>query len=405
MPTYQYKARDEEGRLISGRMDVSGEQELQDRLESSGFFLVKFNQERKDVMNEDIMKKFMPVTDQDLYALTVQLANTVSTGLPLLISLRSIADGCRNKKLVGVLESIIEDLKSGSSFSEALKRSPKVFSKFFTSMVELGETSGTLPKVLLNLSDYIKKEMEIKRKVMSAMAYPMVLVVVATGLVSYLLIHVMPQFVSIYSEEGLTLPLMTRLLIGFSAAFASHWYIIVIAVIGLVVGFRLFVRNEFGRAFVDKTILNLPLVGKVIKVHCTKRFVDGLYLLYSSGLPILKALHIVKSIIHNRYLENIVEALWVHIAAGRDLTSYLSLTDFFRPDILAMIRSGEEGGTLQNMLQKISEIYYDEVNHSVEFLISSFEIAVILSMGIGVGFVAIALIFPIIMLGRGLMAQ
>lgn len=391
--------------MISGRMDVSGEQELQDRLESSGFFLVKFSQERSNVLNEDIVKKFMPVTDRDLYALTVQLANTVSTGLPLLISLRSIADGCRNKKLAGVLESTIEDLKSGSSFSEALKRHPRVFSKFYTSMVELGETSGTLPKVLLNLSEYIKKEMEIKRKITSALAYPMVLVVVATALVSYLLIHVMPQFINIYSEEGLTLPLVTRLLMNFSGVFSTHWYIFVIAVIGLVVGFRLFVRNEFGRTFVDKSILSLPLVGKVIKVNCTKRFVDGLYLLYSSGLPILKALDIVKSIIHNRYLENIVEALWVHISAGRDLTSYLSLTDFFRPDILAMIRSGEEGGTLQNMLQKISEIYYDEVNNSVEFLISSFEIVVILTMGIGVGFVAIALIFPIIMLGRGLMAQ
>ena len=386
--------------MISGRMDVSGEEELQTRLESSGFFLVKFSLEKKPVLTQDLTKTFLPVTLRDLYTLTLQLANTVGTGVPLLVSLGSILRGCKSKKLATVLETVIEDLKSGSSFSEALGKHPSVFSKFYSSMVELGEASGTLPKILYSLAEYIKKEMEIKRRITFAAIYPALLTLIGTGLVAYILIYIMPQFVEIYVEQKAGLPLPTLMLFGLSNLLTKYWYLVLVVVAGIVVGLRLFGLSDYGRLTIDRLKLKIPVIGKVIKQICAMRFIDGLYLLYTSGLPILKALNIVKSIIRNRHLEKIVDALWVHISVGKDLASYLTLTDFFPPDILAMIKSGEESGTLQKMLDKASVIYHEEVNYSIEGLISAFEIGIILVMGIGVGFVAIAILFPIFRLAE-----
>ena len=405
MPIYQYKARDEEGRLISGRMDASGEKELEKRLEDSGFFLVKFSLEKGNLLSEDIVKKFLPITLRHLYALTLQLANTISAGVPLLASLCSIAEGCKNKKLETVLEKVTEDLRSGSSLSEALGKHPDVFSKFYTSMVGIGEASGTLPKILYGLAEYIKKEMEIKRRVISAIIYPVVLTLIGTGLVVYVLVYIIPQFIEIFSEQKIPLPLPTLILVTLSNFLVKYWSGLLLVLAGALVIFRLFVLSDYTRLVIDRLKLRIPVFGKVIKKICAKRFIDGLYLLYTSGLPILEALNIVKSILRNRYLEKIIGSLWVHISVGKDLSSYLSLTEFFPPDIVAMIRSGEESGTLEKMLEKASVIYQDEVNYALEGLISAFEIGIILVMGVGVGFVAMAILFPMFRLSQAVIAK
>lgn len=201
MPTYQYKARGEEGRLITGRMSASSETELQSRLEKNGFYLVNCSIEKLNIFEEDIVNKFLPISLRSIYTITLQLANTVETGMPLLVSLRVIADNCKNKKLEHVLKSVIRDLESGSSFSEALVKHPSVFSKFYTSMVELGESSGTLPKVLTNVAEYIKKEIEVKRKIVSAMVYPIILSIVGISIVVYILTNILPTFIQIFLNQ------------------------------------------------------------------------------------------------------------------------------------------------------------------------------------------------------------
>jgi type II secretory pathway component PulF len=405
MPIYQYKARDEKGNTITGRIDASGEEELEKRLESSGFFLVKFSLAKKNLLNEDIVQRFLPVTRRDLYTFTLQLANTVDSGVPILTSLQSISEGCKHKKLISVLQMVIADLNSGSNLSEALNRHPHIFSKFYTSMVELGEASGSLSKVLYSLAEYIKKEMEIKQRIIFAIIYPTVLVVAGIGLVSYLLIYVMPQFITIFEEEGVILPLPTRILLGLSNLISKHWYLVLAAIMLVVIGFKFFVRKDYGRLIIDRIKLRIPVIGGVIKKICVKRFIDSLYLLYASGLPILTALNIIKSMLNNRHLEKVIETLSIHMSAGKDLVSYLRLVEFFPPDILTMIKSGEESGSLQTMLDKISGIYHDEVRYSIEGLISTFEIGIILSMGIGVGFIATAILFPIFRLSRAIMGR
>jgi type IV pilus assembly protein PilC len=400
MPTYQYKARGEEGRLITGRMSASGETELQSRLERNGFYLVSCSVERLNILEEDIINRFLPITQRSLYTVTLQLANTVETGMPLLVSLRAIADNCKNKKLERVLKAVIRDLESGSSFSEALNKHPSVFSKFYTSMVELGEASGTLPKILSSIAAYIKREIEIKRKIVSAMIYPLILTIVGLGIVVYILTNILPTFIKIFEESEVTLPLPTVILVAISNFLTQYWYILIGLLVGLAVSYRFFVMTEYGRFTVDKLKLRIWLIGEILKKVSAKRFIDSLNLLYTGGLPILSALNIVRSLLGNRSLEKMIDALWVHISKGKELASYLAMTDFFPPDILAMIRSGEESGSLGKMLEKASAIYEDEVNYAIEIFISAFEIFIILALGVGVGFIAMAILFPIMRLSQ-----
>lgn len=400
MPTYQYKARGEEGRLITGRMSATNEAELQSRLERNGFYLVSSSVEKLNILEEDIINRFLPISLRSLYTITLQLANTIETGMPLLVSLRVIADNCKNTKLEKVLKTVIKDLESGTSFSEALNKHPSVFSKFYISMVELGEASGTLPRILANIAEYIKREMEIKRKIVSAMVYPSILTLVGVSIVIYILTNILPVFIKIFMEAKVDLPLPTQILIAISNALTHYWFIILAVLIGGVVGFRFFVKSEYGRFIVDKFKLKIWLIGEILKKISAKRFIDSLNLLYTGGLPILSALNIVRSLLGNRALEKMIDALWVHISKGKDLASYLAMTDFFPPDILAMIRSGEESGSLGKMLDKCSTIYEDEVNYAIELFISSFEIATILALGLGVGFIALAILFPIMRLSQ-----
>lgn len=400
MPTYQYKARGEEGRLVTGRMSASSETELQSRLERNGFYLVSSSVEKLNVLEEDIINKLLPISLRSIYTITLQLSNTVETGMPLLVSLRVIADNCKSKKLEQVLKTIIKDLESGTSFSEALNKHPKIFTKFYISMVELGEASGTLPKILNNIAEYIKREIEIKRQVVSAMVYPIILSLVGTGIVVYILTSILPVFIKIFEESKVSLPLPTIILVTLSKFLINYWYILIGILFGGIIAFRFYVKTEYGRFTVDKWKLKVPLIGEILKKISAKRFIDSLNLLYTGGLPILSALNIVREILGNRSLEKMIDALWVHISKGKELASYLAMTDFFPPDILAMIRSGEESGSLGKMLDKCSAIYEDEVNYAIELFISSFEILVILALGVGVGFIAMAILFPILRLSQ-----
>jgi len=395
MPTYQYKARDDQGRLITGKVDAASEGELRKRLDSSGLMLVQFSLQQRDVLNEDFIQRYLPVSLKQLYTVTLQLANTTESGVPLLESLRSIIEGCPSKKLVVALKSIMGHIETGKTFTEALSLHTDIFSNFYIRMVELGEAAGTLPKILFGLADYIKREMEIKRRVTLAMIYPAIICLVGSSLVGYILINIMPQFVEIFLQEGVELPMQTKILLGFSSFLINYWYIMLAIVVFLFVGLKSLASSEKGRLAIDTGMLKVPIISKFIKKICSTRFLDGLYLLYTSGLPIIKALGIVKAIVHNKYLEQMIDSLGAHVAEGRDLAGYLVLTDFFAPDIIAMIKTGEETGSLEKMLEKASAISHDEINYAVEGLVSALEIGIILIMGMGVLFLAMAMIFPL----------
>jgi len=387
MPTYQYKARDEQGRLITGKVDVATENELRKRLDLSALILVHFTEQKRDFFNEDFIQRYLPVTLKQLYTITLQLGNTTDTGVPLLESLRSIIEGCSSKKLAEALKSIVQDLESGKNFTESLSKHKNIFSEFYVRMVELGEAAGTLPTTFFGLAEYIKREMEIKRRVILAMIYPIILALVGTALVGHILVNIMPQFIEAFIQEGIELPIQTQILVGLSNFLINYWYLMIAIVAGFFFSIWSLMKTDRGKLTVDRAMLKIPIVSGFIKKVCATRFLDGLYLLYTSGLPIIKALGIVKAIVHNKHLEHIIDSLGVHISEGKNLASYLISTDFFAPDIIAMTKTGEETGTLEKMLEKASAISHDEIDYAVEGLVSLLEVGIILVMGFGVLFV------------------
>lgn len=279
MPSFKYKARDDDGHQISGKVEVANEEELRRRIESSGFFLVECAQERGGLLGGDLFQKFQKVGIKDLYKFTVQLHNTVGTGVPLLTSLQTIILGSQNKKMVRVINEVIDDLREGSSLSKAFKKHPKVFSDFYVSMVELGESSGKLAETIGSLATYIKRDMEIKQRIGAAMAYPVCVAVLGSGIVTYILVCILPQFIDVFAKEKAALPLPTMLLIGLSNAVTHYWYVLIIVIISAIISFRFLLKTEMGHLFFDRLALRAPVIGSVIKKICAKRFIDGLYLL------------------------------------------------------------------------------------------------------------------------------
>ena len=400
MPIYSYKARDEEGRLLTGRIEADNEGDLQVKLKNLGFLLTYFAVERQNILKEDILQRFRSITLKDKYTLTVQLANTIDAGVPIMSALSSIIEECRNKKLTTVLEDIRQDLKSGFSFSGAMAKHPKVFSKFFIGMLELGENSGRTASVLYEMAEYIKREMDIKQRVISVIIYPAILASVAIILVTYILTYIMPKFVEIYASARIDLPLPTRVLIELSNLLTHYWYILIGIIAAIDVGMRLIAATKVGRLRLDHFKLRMPIFGNLFRKLCIYQFIQALYLLYNSGLPIMSALQIIEEVVQNKEMSNVVSTLGKHLAKGEALVEYLRLVDFFPSDVLAMIKVGEEGGKLGPALGKVCEIYRDEINYTITRLVSLIEPAIIVLMGVGVGFLAMSILYPIFKLSK-----
>ncbi len=404
MPIFLYKARDEEGRIIGGKIDAASEEDLQTRLSSIGFILTRFTIEKKNILKEDLFARFETIKLKEKYTLTIQLANTVDAGVPIMSALSSIIEACTNTKLRKVLEKIRADLNSGIALCEALKKHPGVFSNFYSSLVELGESSGNLSKVLYELAAYIKRDIETRRKIASTIMYPTILAIVAISVASFLLINIVPKFVEVFKSAGASLPLPTVILLTISdivnKILVRYWYLTASAVVGIALGFRAIGATKKGRLKIDQIRLRLPIFGSLVRKLCIYRFTEALRLLYNSGLPIMKALKIIEEVVQNKEMENIVTALSRHLAKGEDLVSYLKLVDFFPSDVIAMIKVGEEGGKLGVVLEKVTEIYRDEINYTIERLVALLEPTIILIMGLGIGFLAMAILFPIFQLSH-----
>ncbi len=402
MPNYIYKVRDAEGKFITGKISYADEEGLRQKLEDMGFFVISIFKEKKNALQEDVVGALIPIGIKEILTLTIQLANTIEAGVPLLTSLQTIVQETKHKKLSQVLEGIIRDLKSGSSLSEALSKYPKVFSPFYVNMVQLGENTGNLPQVLYRLAEYIKRQAEIRRKVISALIYPAIISVVAITLIVFILVKIMPQFIKIFKEENIVLPVQTQILLFLSNLFTRYWYILAGLVAGTFIGFRFLKASPFGRLLIDKAKLHLPLFGKLFSKVYMNRFIEALSVLYNSGLPIMRALRIVEDVIGNLVYSQRIRSFSSHVAKGGDISEFMKMLGFFTPDVLMMVKAGEESGTLGQSLEKVAQIYREEIDETIERTLSMFEPLLILVMGGIVGFMVTAILFPIFKLTQAL---
>jgi type IV pilus assembly protein PilC len=336
------------------------------------------------------------VTAKDLQIFTRQLATMIDAGLPLVQCLDILANQTENKSFKKILASVKNSVEQGATFSDALRRHPKVFDELYVNLVQAGEIGGILDTILNRLAVYIEKAVKLRGQLKSAMYYPIGILVVAIGVIAVMLVKVIPTFEGLYRDMGnAKLPAPTQVVIGISHAFMNRWYIFVGTIAALVIGIPAIRRTEGGREATDRVLLHLPIVGPVLRKIVVARFTRTLGTLLASGVPILDALDICARTSGNRVVQAAILRAKEKISEGHDMAGPLAESRVFPTMVVQMIGVGEQTGAMDQMLQKIADFYEEEVDAAVSGLTSLIEPVMMAFLGVVVGGLIVAMYLPI----------
>jgi type IV pilus assembly protein PilC len=340
------------------------------------------------------------IKERDIIVFTRQFASMYNAGIPIVQGLDIMSKQTENKNLREIVGRVKGDVEAGTTLAEAMKKHPKAFDDLYVNLVAAGETGGVLDSVLQRLAVYIEKAMKLKKKVKGAMIYPAVVMFIAVLVVAVIMIFVIPVFGRVFSEMGVALPLPTQLVINFSNFLSGIGGLIVFFVIvGSVVAFRQYRKTTVGHMNTDKLFLKIPIIGELIKKVAVARFSRTLGTLISSGVPILDGLEICAKSAGNKVVEKVVFEVKRDVSAGKTVSEPLAKSDVFPPMVVQMISVGEATGSLDQMLSKIADFYDDEVDNSVQNLTVLLEPAMMVFLGVVIGFIVVALYMPIFKLG------
>jgi general secretion pathway protein F len=395
--TFTYEATTREGNIITGTIEVASERLAIDRIQEMGYFPLKI---QKRVEGESLFQRVLlmlegGVKEKDIMTFTYQLGVLLEAGFPLDRSLSILSGLSEKKKLKELIADLISHVRSGKAFSEALSRFPSVFPPFYVNMVKAGEVGGFLEETISRLVVYLENSESIKSDVRSALIYPSLLSFVGGTAIVILLTFVIPQFTKIFSDMGQALPLPTVILLAISDGMLEYWWLILIVVSGVVFGIRKYIRSENGRRQWDGFKFRLPVFGKLFKETAVARFSRTLGTLLNSGVPILNALQIVQGTLGSDRISEAIAAVKESARRGRGISEPLANTNIFPPIAVHMITVGEETGKLDEMFMKIADRFDIEVRNTIKRMLALLEPALILIMGIVVGFIVISMLMAI----------
>jgi type IV pilus assembly protein PilC len=390
MPEYEYKGKTLAGTQVTGVLKAKNQQDLERILRRNRILTTTVRRKPSQIA----IKFGTGIRRQDISRFTRQFATMIGSGLPMIQCLEILAAQVESKEMRKVIISVKDSVQGGSTLADALARHPKVFDQLYTNMVEAGEMGGALDVILVRLATYREKADGLIRKVKGAMMYPSVIVVVATGVTIAMLTFIVPVFAKMFAGLGSELPAPTLAVLAISGFLKSSFYFIIIGLVALIVGFKLYVRTPSGRLNVDKVKINLPLIGTLIRKSAISRFSRTLGTLLSSGVSILEALEITAKTAGNRVVHDAIRRSVVSIAEGDTITSPLKESGVFPPMVTQMISVGEKTGGLDDMLNKIADFYDEEVDAAVAALTSIIEPVIIVIMGAVIGGILIAMYLP-----------
>jgi len=404
MPLYTYKGLSAEGRGLAGVIDADSPRNARQRLRSNGIYptVVREHQAAgaRPGLATPLPSSRALLGKQELALLTRHLATLLDAGLPLVEALSVLIEQSVEETAKQVLARIREHIREGRAFSKALESFPGDFSQVYINMVRTGETAGTLETVLGRLADYLDQQLELKNRIANAIIYPAIMLFVGTGVLCFLMIFVVPRIMTVFNEMQQALPWPTVMLIAVSGFLADYW-IILLSVILLVGGALARVAmTPAGRAFFDRLRLGLPLVANVVRMVCTSRLAGTLSAMLANGVPFLDALDIAKGVMNNRVLEQAVARAQNNIREGESVADPLKRSGVFPPLATHMIAVGERSGALEEMLEKVSRIYDSEVNRIMTRLTSLLEPVMVLTMGVIVFFIVLAVLLPIFQMNQ-----
>lgn len=397
MPMYSYKVRDKAATIHNGQMEAADERDLRRKLDEMEYFIIDYSRltSEKVFLFKSISFGLGHASYTDLALISWQLFTLLNAGLTLSNSLTIIINQTKNEVLKTALSRVYSRVEAGSTFSDALKESPKVFSRFYVQMVNAGEVGGVLDEMLKRLAIYYERQAEISSKIKSAMIYPALLLTVSCGVIMFLVMFVLPQFSSIFKEIGVSLPVPTLMLLSFSAMLRTYWLMFIAAAFGIYsLGWVLVNTDQGGYQF-DLLKLKLPVVGGLINKSVTVQFTQTLSTLVSAGIPILSALDVVTDTIGNKAIIKVLKKVSSFVEQGKPIAQPLDESRMFPDMLINMIRVGEETGSLSNMLDKIGEFYYKDVNNAVEYFTKMIEPTLMVIMAGIIGFITTSIFLPL----------
>lgn len=406
MQKYAYYALNREGKQVFGVIAADNQALALNDIRSLGLFPTNVREATKGDERRAARKKkgldelyFGGVKTKELVVMTRQLSTLIDAGLPLLRSVNVLIAQLKPCKLRDILREIASDVQSGSTFAEALAKHPKQFDRLYVNMVRAGEVGGLLETVLQRLAIFMERREALKRRVKGALIYPIAVILIAGGIVSFLLLKVVPVFADIFTEFGGDLPAPTKVLIAAGDFMIYKWWILLTALCWTIIGLKLAMRSRQIKRVFDRIILKVPLIGDLVTKVAVARFARTLGTLITSGVPILQALKITRETIGNEVIQNAVDTVHESVKEGDTIAAPLDKSKVFPPMVVNMIDVGEETGSLDAMLVKVADIYDAEVENAVDAMLSLLEPLIIIVLGGIIGFIVVALYLPIFTLG------
>ena len=398
MPVYEYTALDAQGRKTRGVVDADGPPTARQKLRTAGVFPVALKEVEvaSKVPSPSISWRFKRVRPPEIAAMTRQLATLTGAGFPLVAALESLIPQTASHAFKTRLTRIKDAIVEGNSFAGALSLYPDLFPPVYISMVQAGESSGTLEIVLERLADIAEKQEALRNRLRSALAYPVLMTLVGVMVLFFLLVYIVPGITKIFSEMNQMLPGPTRALIFISQMSQIYWWAGVLTVLFGLLGFRGVSRTDNGRRFLDKVLLGVPGIGLLTRKLITVRVARTLGSLLENGVTLISALDIVKNIAGNRLYFDAIEDATNGVGKGQGLSESLSVSGIFPPLALQMIQVGEQSGELETMLGRIATVFEQEVESRILSLTAMLEPVMILVMGATVGFVVLSICLPIL---------
>jgi type II secretory pathway component PulF len=397
MPNYSYQAINENGNTITGAVDAESGQVANSILAARGLVPIKLTLQQTDASESFIFKikaLIGKVKISDLILFTKQFRSMMSAGVPILRIMQVLEAQTESKILREAITNIIQDIKQGSTISDALEKHPNVFSHLYCSMVRAGEISGNVTSVLERLIYIIEHEAKIKADIKSALQYPFIVLIALSIAFIILLTYVVPQFVTLFSKSGLVLPWPTKVAMFLHTYLSNYWYILLAMIIIISFGLSSYFKTRSGRLLKDAFILEIPILGPLFKKAAMSRFASIFAILQTSGVPVMQSLSILSATIGNAAISKAFDYVRDRIEEGAGISNPLKSAKYFTPMVIDMIAIGEESGNIDEMLREIAKHYDDEVEYAVKGLSDAIGPILIIGLAAVVGFFALAIFMP-----------
>lgn len=400
MPVYDYQALDSKGKNVTGIIDADGAQAARQKIRAMGSFPVTVKEVTEGGSSEktrgpSLQGLFSRVTPAHVSLWTRQLATLTGAGFPLVTALTTLVSQTKTQGFTKIAARIKDSIVEGNSFASALTLYPSVFSQIYINMVRAGETSGTLEIVLQRLADIMEKQQELKSRIQTAMAYPILMTAVGTLVLFFLMTFVVPNITTIFEDMNQALPPPTRFLIAASGLFKSYWWLLVVLLVAALVALKIFRKSEHGLVVTDRLMLTMPIMGPLLKKIAVARFSRTLASLLENGVTMLPALEIVKNVTGNVVISGLIAKASDEVEKGQNLGVSLAADAVFPDLAVQMVQVGEQSGELEPMLYKIADVYENEVQASIMSMMAMLEPVMILVMAAVVLFIVLSICLPI----------